>query len=192
MYRPFALLESSPSTRAGPKVLHMPAQPTTSTRPSTTLTLAQNLAIIRVATGWTQQALADAAGVSRATIAQLEAGLGDPRLTTIELIARAVEVTPSVLLFGSPDVGMLIKVRLSAGEPFTVPAHIRDMLKMLIASGQLRHKLEAARIVLDLAGGGEQSSTAKSVAVALGSAHGAAPGAAAMAAYVADQNLIDL
>jgi transcriptional regulator with XRE-family HTH domain len=153
--------------------------------------LAQNLAIIRVATGWTQQALADAAQVSRATIAQLEAGLGDPRLSTIEQIARAVGVTPSVLLLGTPEVDELIKSHKPGGRPaFSVPPHIQEMLKLLIASGQLRHKLEAARIVLDLSDG--VTATAQSVATALGAAHGGAPGAVAVAAIVEERSLTSI
>ena len=152
-------------------------------RATGTLTLAHNLAIIRVATGWTQQALADAAGVSRATIAQLEAGLGDPRLSTVEQIARAVEVTPSVLLLATPDVEMLVRARQSAGATFNVSASVQEMLKLLVVSGQLRHMLEAARIVLDLAG---EADTAQTVGMALGAARGGAAGAAAVGALVQD------
>ena len=158
-------------------------------RATSTLNLAHNLAIIRVATGWTQQALADAAGISRATIAQLEAGLGDPRLSTLEQIARALEITPSTLLLSTPDVEMLVRSGHSAATTFTVPPRVEDMLKFLVASGQLRHMLEAARIVLDLAGPG---STAQGVGVALGASRGGARGAAAVLAIVSDSSFTSI
>ena len=79
-------------------------------------------------------------------------------------------MTPSVLLLGTPEVDELIKSHKPGRRPalYRRPPHIQEMLKLLIASGQLRHKLEAARIVLDLAGG--VSATAQSVGAALGAA----------------------
>lgn len=57
-----------------------------------------NLVRLRHATGLTQQELASKAGVSRATIYLIEAGEGDPRLSTLELLAKALGVDVAELL----------------------------------------------------------------------------------------------
>jgi transcriptional regulator with XRE-family HTH domain len=41
--------------------------------------------------GWSQQALAERAGVGIVTVHQLEAGLSQPRRATLEVIQRALE-----------------------------------------------------------------------------------------------------
>jgi transcriptional regulator with XRE-family HTH domain len=40
---------------------------------------------------WTQQELADRAGVGIVTVRQVEAGLSEPRRATLEVIRRAIE-----------------------------------------------------------------------------------------------------
>ena len=60
--------------------------------------VAQNLHWARSALDMTQQELADESGISRATIAQLEAGVGDPRLSTLELLAATLHVPAHFLL----------------------------------------------------------------------------------------------
>ena len=60
--------------------------------------VAQNLLFARSALEMTQQELADTSGISRATIAQLEAGIGDPRLSTLELLAATLHVPVHFLL----------------------------------------------------------------------------------------------
>lgn len=54
--------------------------------------VARNLVVLRHRSGLTQQQLAESAGVSRATVHLIESGQGDPRVSTVELLARALGV----------------------------------------------------------------------------------------------------
>jgi len=56
------------------------------------LHIARTVAQVRVSRGLTQQQLADAAELSRATVHLIEGGLGDPRLSTIARLAEALNV----------------------------------------------------------------------------------------------------
>jgi transcriptional regulator with XRE-family HTH domain len=71
-------------------------------------TLGANLALAREAAGLTQGDVAERAGTSRATIAQIESGEGDPRLSTLGAIADALGVGPFVLLLGKHDIEKLV------------------------------------------------------------------------------------
>lgn len=70
--------------------------------------LGANLALAREAAGFTQGDLAARAGTARATIAQIESGDGDPRLSTLVAIAEALTVGTFVLLLGKQDIGKLV------------------------------------------------------------------------------------
>lgn len=66
--------------------------------PSHSERVPRNLARLRHTIGLTQHELAVRAGVSRATIYLIEAGEGDPRLSTLELLAKALGVEVTDLL----------------------------------------------------------------------------------------------
>jgi transcriptional regulator with XRE-family HTH domain len=52
----------------------------------------------RLALGWTQARLADAAGLTQPTIADLERGRSEPRLSTLARLATAMGTTAADLL----------------------------------------------------------------------------------------------
>lgn len=60
--------------------------------------LGRSLVAARTANHMTQQELAKASGVSRATIAEIESGKGDPRLSNIVALAQALRTSPMMLL----------------------------------------------------------------------------------------------
>jgi transcriptional regulator with XRE-family HTH domain len=64
------------------------------------LYLAQNVAAARRRAGLTQLQLADAAELSRATVHLVEAGVCDPRLSTITRLAGALNLNALELLAG--------------------------------------------------------------------------------------------
>ncbi len=53
---------------------------------------------VREKRGMTQEQLAEKAGVSRAYLARLEIGMHDPPLSTLEKLAKALEVRVTKLL----------------------------------------------------------------------------------------------
>jgi transcriptional regulator with XRE-family HTH domain len=109
--------------------------------------LARNLVTARVAAGITQQELAEAAGISRATIAQIETGYSDPRLSTIVELARALELPAILLLIGSPEVHALAQFpdRAERDRPVIDPRDVARM-KQYVATGMLKDRVRAAVI----------------------------------------------
>lgn len=61
----------------------------------------EKILIFRRRKGWTQQDLADAVGIHRATVSQLEVGLKTPSLATLGKIAEALDLNPGDLLLPS-------------------------------------------------------------------------------------------
>jgi DNA-binding XRE family transcriptional regulator len=110
-------------------------------------TLAKNLVAARTVAGITQQELADASGISRATVAQIETGSSDPRLSTIVQLAKALGIAPIVLLMGRVEIlalaGMMepsISVRPS------IDSRSVARMQQHLATGMLKDRLRAARI----------------------------------------------
>jgi transcriptional regulator with XRE-family HTH domain len=63
--------------------------------------LGQRIALLRGALGWTQQDLADRAGVSRVAVSHIEAGLREPGERTVVLLAGLFKVEPWELVAGT-------------------------------------------------------------------------------------------
>jgi transcriptional regulator with XRE-family HTH domain len=138
--------------------------------------LAKNLVAARVIAGLTQLDLANSAGVSRATVAQLETGYSDPRLSTVVELARALGVAPIVLLCGTPEVEALASLGEGVGDQGPKPspmdlARIRDYA----SSGMLKDRVRAARLGAAVARGGVE--TPVGIAVTAGLFSAALPGA---------------
>jgi transcriptional regulator with XRE-family HTH domain len=109
--------------------------------------LAKNLVAARLAQGVTQQELAQDSGISRATIAQIETGCSDPRLSTIVELARALGLPTIFLLIGLPEVTALAGV-LHQGENNRPSIDPRSVARMghFVGTGMLKDRVRAALI----------------------------------------------
>ena len=110
--------------------------------------LAKNLVAARVIAAMTQHDLAAAAGISRATVAQLETGSSDPRLSTVVDIARALGIAPIVLLCGTVEVAAFAELASGAVAGETRPSVAApDLIRMreFVASGMLKDRVRAGR-----------------------------------------------
>lgn len=115
---------------------------------SADLRLARNLTAARVALGWTQETLAEAAQVSRATIVQIEHGLGDPRLSTLSQLAQSLGISLFWLLMGRAELQALGEVlEYLPPDPRLqrlTPSRFNE-LQQLVASGMIVQRKKAAR-----------------------------------------------
>lgn len=135
-------------------------------------TLARNLSAARTALGMTQDQVAEAAGVSRATIVQLEAAEGDPHLSTMTGVACALGVSPVILLLGRDELHAI------ATAPGSVEAkrvqdnlspETLDMMCRLLRSGIAKNRTKAVAM---------GTAAATSAGLAAGTLAGAAIGTA--------------
>jgi transcriptional regulator with XRE-family HTH domain len=133
---------------------------------STDSILAKNLVAARAAAGLTQHELAEAAGVSRATIAHLETGVSDPRLSTLVDLATAMGVPALLLLVGAREAQALVDLPEGIEEerPF-VSDSIVEKMRRRVASGMLRDRLLAARLGASVVPEGDSLSARVSAAI---------------------------
>jgi transcriptional regulator with XRE-family HTH domain len=163
-----------PSGAATP-VASVPAVPPR--RESADSVLAKNLVVARLAAGFTQQELALAADVSRATIAQIETGYSDPRLSTIVDLAEALGIAPILLLTGTPEVLALTALRAQTGGTGLLEVSPHDQARMthLANTGMLKDRVRAAQVGAAIARAAGKASPAV-VAAAIFSAIHPGPG----------------
>ena len=62
------------------------------------MTIGENLRRYRLAGGWTQEALAHAAGVAHMTVSRLERDVQEPSVTVLRKLATALNVPLAALL----------------------------------------------------------------------------------------------
>lgn len=109
-------------------------------------TLARNLSAARSALGASQDQLAAAAGVSRATINQLEGAEGDPRLSTLVGLSAALGISPVFLLLGRDELDAIAKAAGSK-EAKEVQAHLTpeelETMRRLLQSGVAKNRAKA-------------------------------------------------
>lgn len=115
--------------------------------------LANNLLIARIVRKLTQHELASTANISRATIAQLETGYSDPRLSTVIELANGLGIPPLLLLLGRQEILVLSELseRLAANHT-TIPDLDVLRMKEFLESGLLKDRMQAARIGAVIAG----------------------------------------
>jgi transcriptional regulator with XRE-family HTH domain len=100
-----------------------------------------------VVAGLTQQKLATRARVSRATIAQIETGCGDPRLSTVAELAKALNVSPALLLLGFSEVQALSAIHEGvASSSVTIQPEKLQRMRDYVESGLLKDRLRAAKL----------------------------------------------
>lgn len=138
-------------------------------------TVSRNLSAARVGMGLSQDQLAEAAGVSRATIVQLEGGAGDPRLSTITAIAGALNITPMFLLLSSNDLQAIANVAKSE-EAAQFQGNISEKsledMQRLLRSGLTKNRNKAIAIgtaATNISGGATTVSVNITAAAAIGS-----------------------
>src|SRR5436305_1495730 len=127
--------------------LNAQALPQPAQRESADGILAKNLVIARVVAEITQHDLARAANISRPTIAQLETGYSDPRLSTIVELANALGISPILLLLGETEARALADLpRHVAEHPLVITADDTARMRRFIQSGMLKDRLRAAQL----------------------------------------------
>jgi DNA-binding XRE family transcriptional regulator len=130
--------------------------------------VAQNLHFARSALDMTQQELADGSGVSRATIAQLEAGVGDPRLSTLELLAAALHVPAHFLLLDQASFRALAE--LASGTSASGKGEGGDAVVRVLRVGGALSRQRAASLGVDMAREAGLTTDAHRVGAAIGAA----------------------
>jgi transcriptional regulator with XRE-family HTH domain len=134
---------------------------------------AQNLHVARTAADLTQQALALASDVSRATIAQLESGVGDPKLSTVNQLAEALGVSPVLLLLGRPELVALAALTTRSIQSPVLDSPAVNTMRHLVSAGFIRGRIEATHIGIALShkAGFPETPGPSAVGAAVGSFH---------------------
>jgi transcriptional regulator with XRE-family HTH domain len=76
----------------------------------------------RAALAWSQKDLAEASGISKVTIARMEAGMISPRLSTVTALQVAMERSGVHLTLNEPAGGFLLRLEPEALHPKSKPA----------------------------------------------------------------------
>lgn len=110
-----------------------------------TTNMAKNLQLARNVSNLTQTDIAKKANVSRATIAQIESGESDPRLSTIINIATALRISPVLLLMGEDEVKALENLAENY-QKGAIPEEEVEKMRQLLSSGIQKFTQKAGEI----------------------------------------------
>lgn len=156
--------------------------------------LARNLAAARSALDWSQEDLARAAGVSRATVNQLEGGASsksDPRLSTVAGLATALGISPMLLLLDREELDAIAGIPMSR-EAEDVRSQLDteqlETMRRLLRSGVAKNRAEAVAMgttAAALAGISAGPLAAAAIGTAILPGIGTAVGAAIAATWMA-------
>ncbi len=139
--------------------------------------VAKNLWMARVAAGMTQDGLADRSGVSRATIAQIECGATDCRVSTLAQIARALGISPVLLLLNENDVAVvgssLSPAIIDRVRSYLSPRDVEQLIA-LRGSGMQKNLMRVAQSGVEVARRMGLESSGAAVGATIGA--GLAPG----------------
>lgn len=133
------------------------------------LNLGSNILVARKAKELTQQKLAERAGVSRATVAQIESGGVNPRLSTLVDLAFALDVSPMMLVMDKDDLEAIAELSTADVEKLEreLSEAESDQMNWLVQSGVRKNLVKAALIGSSSIGGAAAMSAS---AAAIGSA----------------------
>lgn len=135
-------------------------------------TLAKNLMLARTARNITQDKLADDSGISRATIAQIESGESDPRLSTMVELATALDISVLLLLMGKSELSAIADLMQSKSNINKISGSISaaDLLRIEhhIQSGVPKGQKRAALIGAGIATAAGFSTSSSVVGAAIG------------------------
>ncbi len=112
-------------------------------------TVAKNVAAARTAQGMSQDDLATASAISRATVIQIESGESDPRLSTLVKVAIALQVSSMFLLLGRAELEAIAKtVEGDTVEALTqtLSEDSTNTMNRLLQSGFTRNRVRAVKI----------------------------------------------
>lgn len=139
-------------------------------------TVARNLSAARAALGMSQEQLAASAGVSRATVNQLEGGAsakGDPRLSTLVGLAAALGISPVFLLLGRDELDAMAEAPNSK-EVKEVRSHLTveelEIMSRLLRSGVAKNRAKAVEMGATAAATAGMTSAGAIAAAAIGTA----------------------
>lgn len=153
--------------------------------------LARNLGAARTAMGLSQDQLAVASGVSRATINQIEGAEGDPRLSTLVAISGSLGISPVFLLLGRLELDAIAKAPASKAAK-EMQSHLSseelDTMRRLLGSGIPKNRTKAVAMGTNAATSAGFTSgaiAAAAIGTALFPGVGTAIGAAVAAGWLA-------
>ncbi len=97
------------------------------------MSIGQNIKNLRKEKDWTQQELAEATGIKVAHISKLESDEGDPKLSTLLKLTKALECSPNDLLWNEEISGLSLMLKNYAERCGTLPADDKATLLKIMS-----------------------------------------------------------